>query len=136
MLNLQSESMADDVTSKALAYRNGLEVVEEGLLRKRERLRSTEARYAAALLMALVSAGCTSIKPTYTQTGLAGYTINCPGGSREKCFAKAGEACGQRGYDIAQQSEEGHFNIVIACTAPSIAEEPVTIPLVIPQSIQ
>ena len=95
------------------------------------------ARYAAGLLMAFVSAGCTSVKPTYTQTGLAGYTINCPSGSREKCYAKAGEACAQRGYDIAQQSEGSHFNmahfnIVVACKTPSIAEEPVTMPLVIP----
>jgi hypothetical protein len=128
--------MADDVKSEDLACLNDLEDTEEGLLRKRQRFRSTEARYATALLMAFVWAGCTSIKPTYTQNGRAGYTINCPSGSREKCYAKAGEACGERGYDIAQQSEEGHFNIVIACKAPSIAEEPVTIPLVIPQSNQ
>ena len=128
--------MADDGKSEDLTCRNGLKAIEEGLLHKRRRLRYTEACYAAALLMAFVSAGCTSIKPTYTQTGLAGYTINCPSGSREKCYAKAGEACGERGYDIAQQSEEGHFNIVIACRAPSVAEEPVTIPLVIPQSYQ
>jgi hypothetical protein len=136
MSNLQSESMADDVKSEALAYRNGLKAIEEGLLRKRERLRSTEARYAAALLMAFVSAGCTSVKPTYTQTGLAGYTINCPGDSHENCYAKAGELCGQHGYDVFQQSAGARFNMVITCKVPSFAEEPVTIPLVIPQSNQ
>ena len=128
--------MTDHVKRQDLAYRNGLKDIEEGLLRKRHGLCSTGARYACALLMGFVSAGCTSIKPTYTQTGLPGYTINCPSGSREKCYAKAGEACGQRGYDIARQAEEGHLNIVIACKAPSIAEEPVTIPLVTPGSTQ
>jgi hypothetical protein len=106
------------------------------MLCKQQRLRSTEARYAAALLMALVSAGCTSVKPTYTQTGLAGYTITCPGDSHENCYAKAGELCGQRGYDVFQQSAGARLNIVITCKAPSFAEEPVTIPLVIPQSNQ
>src|SRR5690348_6493220 len=136
MSNLQSESMTDDVKSEDLAYRNDLEVIEEGLLRKRQRLRSTKARYAAALLMAFVSAGCTSVKPTYTQTGLAGYTINCPGDSHENCYAKAGELCGERGYEVFQQSAGARFNIVITCKAPRVAEEPVTIPLVIPQSNQ
>ena len=128
--------MADDGKSEDLAYRNGLQDIEEGLLRKRPRLRSTGARYAAALLMGFVSGGCTSVKPTYTQSGLAGYTITCPSGSRENCYTKAGEACGQRGYDIAQKSEEGHLNIVVTCKTPAIADEPVTIPLVIPGSTQ
>jgi hypothetical protein len=128
--------MTDHIESEGPAYRNGLKAIEEELLRKRQRLRSTEALYAAALLMAFVSAGCTSAQPTYTQTGLAGYTINCPGDSHENCYAKAGELCGQRGYNVFQQSERAHFNIVITCKAPSFAEEPVTIPLVIPQSNQ
>ena len=111
--------MADEVKSEDRAYRNDLEVLEEGLLRKRQRFRFTEARYAAALLIAFVSAGCTSAKPTYTQTGRAGYTITCPGDAHEKCYAKAGDLCGASGYDLIQQSVGAHFNMVVTCKAPS-----------------
>lgn len=49
--------MADNIKSEDFAYRNDLEVIEEGLLRKRHWLHSTEGRYASAGLMAFVFGG-------------------------------------------------------------------------------
>jgi hypothetical protein len=91
------------VKKEGLAYPNRRKTTGEGLARKCQRLCSMEA-YATAIVMAFVLAGCTSVKPTYTQAGQAGYTINCPSDSREDCYSEAGNKCGQRGYDIAQQS--------------------------------
>jgi hypothetical protein len=76
-------------------------------------------RHAAALAIALISAGCTFVNPTYTQSGRSGYTINCPTDSHEHCYAKAGELCGERGYDIFQQTEGASFSILIACKTPA-----------------
>ena len=72
-------------------------------------------RHTAALALALIEAGCTFANPTYTQNGRAGYTITCPGDEHESCYAKAGQLCGEHGYDVFQQSEGTRFSIIIAC---------------------
>ena len=70
--------------------------------------------------LALVSAaialgGCASAKEIYTPDGRKGYTVQCPsaGGIQNdwgKCFAKAGEICGARGYDILERSSDGSID--------------------------
>lgn len=51
-------------------------------------------------------AGCATVKTTYTADGRQGHSINCSGGALNwgACYEKAGELCGERGYDILQRS--------------------------------
>lgn len=57
----------------------------------------------------LTISGCsTSVAPTYTSSGVAGYRINCGGflgdGDLGSCYQKAGEVCETRGYRVMQTS--------------------------------
>lgn len=78
------------------------------------------------LLSALLLAGCANSRTLYTQDGRLGYVLNCSGWARswDMCFAKAGELCGTRGYDIFDKNGERVFvgltpvtnrSLVIAC---------------------
>ena len=76
---------------------------------------------AYALIASLLLAGCVSSSETYTQSGQKGHTISCTPGwtgglvgavanastSWAQCYQRAGELCGQGGYDILQQVGEG-----------------------------
>lgn len=58
---------------------------------------------------ALLVVGCsTTVAPTYTSSGVAGYRINCGGffgdGDLGSCYQKAGEVCETRGYRVLQTS--------------------------------
>lgn len=54
------------------------------------------------ILAALLVGGCATSSQIYLPDGRQGFNINCPGAANNwgNCFAKAGEICGARGYDI------------------------------------
>lgn len=76
---------------------------------------SMNLRRASALALVLIETGCTFANPTYTQNGRAGYTVNCRSDEHQDCYTKAGQLCGEHGYDVFQQSEGAVFSIIIAC---------------------
>ena len=49
---------------------------------------------------------CATAKQTYTADGKAGYTIDCSGSAQtwSACYQKAGELCGNKGYDTLTRS--------------------------------
>lgn len=66
-------------------------------------------RFASLAMAAGLIAGCsTTVAPTYTSSGVAGYRINCGGffgdGDLGSCYQKAGEVCETRGYRVLQTS--------------------------------
>lgn len=50
--------------------------------------------------------GCATAKQTYTADGQLGYSINCSGSALNwgNCYEKAGEICGDKGYEILEKS--------------------------------
>ncbi len=52
------------------------------------------------------SGGCATSKQVYTSDGGTGYSINCSGSALNwgMCYEKAGEICGEKGYDVLQKS--------------------------------
>ena len=68
-------------------------------------------RTTLTLALALL-AGCASTSRIHTADGKVGYSINCSGTARSwnQCYAKAGELCGSRGYNIlTRDAEQGAF---------------------------
>ena len=67
-----------------------------------------------ALVMA--SASCASEHATYAPDGRRGFAITCSGflNSWSSCLVKAGRACGSRGYEQVQGSEDDR-SMLIAC---------------------
>ena len=62
-------------------------------------------------------AGCVSVEETFTASGEKGYTVNCSGSGKlqgwNKCYAKAGELCRARGYEILEKiDKENEFTSV------------------------
>ncbi len=66
--------------------------------------------------IALTLAGCASPRSTYAPDGRRGFVVGCSGllSSWSSCLVKAGRACGNRGYDTIQGSEEDR-SMLIAC---------------------
>ena len=55
-------------------------------------------------------AGCAMASKTYTSDGRQGFSIDCSGSALSwgKCYEKAGELCGARGYDVLEKAgDEG-----------------------------
>jgi len=52
--------------------------------------------------------GCATSKETYTADGQKGYSINCSGTALNwgKCYEKAAEICGEKGYIVLDKSED------------------------------
>jgi hypothetical protein len=73
------------------------------------------ARLAIAAI-ALTSVSCSSQHATYTPDGRRGYVVTCAGylNSWSTCLVKAGRACGNKGYETIQGSEEDR-SLLIAC---------------------
>ncbi|MEX3839789.1 hypothetical protein [Paraburkholderia sp. BR10882] len=59
-------------------------------------------------LAAMALAGCASVHESYAPDGQKAYTLNCSGMARgwDKCYSKAGELCGERGYTVIDRSGE------------------------------
>ena len=66
--------------------------------------------------IAFFSVSCSSQHATYVPDGRRGYVITCPGflNSWSSCLVNAGRACGNRGYDTIQGTEEDR-SLLIAC---------------------
>jgi hypothetical protein len=56
--------------------------------------------------IAIALSGCARSSKTYTSDGREGFSIDCSGTalSWSKCFEKAGDLCGARGYDLLEKS--------------------------------
>jgi hypothetical protein len=70
--------------------------------------------------LAFLIAGCsTTVNPTYTASGSAGYRIACGGflgdGDLASCYQKAGEICAANGYKVLQTSLA---SLIIQCREP------------------
>jgi hypothetical protein len=72
-------------------------------------------------------ANVVTVKETYTSAGQKGYVIDCSGDSDyhlimhnptlADCYTKAGEICGDRGYEILERSDEqGALSGAVAST--------------------
>jgi hypothetical protein len=57
------------------------------------------------LIFASFIGGCAIAKQIYTSDGQAGYSINCSGKPLTwgSCYEKAGEICGDKGYDVLER---------------------------------
>jgi hypothetical protein len=66
--------------------------------------------------IALSSVSCSNQHATYVPDGRRGFAITCGGflNSWSTCLVKAGRACGSRGYEEIQGSEEDR-NMLVAC---------------------
>jgi hypothetical protein len=62
----------------------------------------------ALLLLLPILAGCVSVKKIYDSRGRQRYLIKCNGtaDSWAKCYEKAGDICGSRGYRVLEKTEE------------------------------
>lgn len=60
------------------------------------------------ILAAVLLAGCAMQKNVYLPDGRRGYSISCSGGALnwEMCYAKAGEICQAKGYEVISKSDE------------------------------
>ncbi len=69
--------------------------------------------------IAVISVSCSSQHATYMPDGRRGFVVTCGGflNSWSSCLVKAGRACGNRGYDTLQGSEEDR-SLLIACKLP------------------
>jgi predicted alpha/beta hydrolase len=58
------------------------------------------------LLLAACLTGCATASKTFTADGKEGYNINCSGSALNwgMCYEKAGELCGEKGYEILEKS--------------------------------
>ncbi|MNF91247.1 hypothetical protein D3C84_738410 [compost metagenome] len=70
-----------------------------------------EARMKLSLIVlsgavAMALGGCATASKTYTSDGREGFSIDCSGSALSwgKCYEKAGELCGARGYDLLEKS--------------------------------
>jgi len=56
--------------------------------------------------VAVVLSGCATSSKTYTPDGREGFSIDCSGNALSwgKCYEKAGDLCGARGYDLLEKS--------------------------------
>ncbi len=63
-------------------------------------------KITTGILIAALLTGCATARETYTSDGRRGYSLNCSGLARNwgMCEEKAGEICGNRGYDILSAS--------------------------------
>lgn len=54
------------------------------------------------IILCVVTMGCATQNETFLPDGAKGYNVDCSGGSLNwgKCYEKAGEICGARGYEI------------------------------------
>jgi hypothetical protein len=61
-----------------------------------------------ATLALTAIAACATVEETYGPSGRTAYTIECSGTGVNwgDCYAKAGNLCQERGYDVVQQSDE------------------------------
>jgi hypothetical protein len=59
---------------------------------------------AAAVLLG----GCATARMTHTSDGKQGYVLNCSGtaASWGKCYERAGDICGERGYEVLEKIGE------------------------------
>lgn len=71
--------------------------------------------------------GCAVVTPITTQSGQPGYSINCSSTNDiGQCYRKAGELCGQRGYDVISKHDQSQSfwsganqTLVIQCNTSS-----------------
>ena len=65
-------------------------------------------KYIIFILSALLLASCTTAKEISLPDGSKGYSVSCGGtlNSFASCFNKAGEMCGDKGYQILDKSGE------------------------------
>jgi len=62
---------------------------------------------------------CSSVHATYVPDGRRGYVVNCGEllNGWSSCLVKAGQACGNHGYDTIKGTEEDR-SMLIACKVP------------------
>lgn len=62
----------------------------------------------------LVLAGCATSTEIYTADGTQGFTIDCSGDllTWGDCYAKAGELCGTKGYEILEKDSDASDSYV------------------------
>jgi hypothetical protein len=67
------------------------------------------------LLLALLLAGCATQKTVYLPDGRQGHAIECSGTdlSWNDCYAKAGETCKARGYDVVTRNEDKNYSAAV-----------------------
>jgi hypothetical protein len=77
--------------------------------------RGLPARLALTAIVLLL-ASCSSERATYAPDGRRGFVISCSGflNSWSSCLVKAGRACGNKGYEQIEGSEDDR-NMLIAC---------------------
>jgi hypothetical protein len=67
-----------------------------------------------SIVLCLLVISCAVSKPIRTPDGDEGYMINCSGAALTwgECFEKAGQLCGEAGYEILDRSGEGGGSMI------------------------
>lgn len=65
-------------------------------------------REGVLLAVALALSGCAISSKTYGPDGREAHSINCSGAALSwgECFAKAGDICGAKGYEVVSRSSD------------------------------
>tara|TARA_B110000858_G_C17592596_1_gene376380 strand:+ start:346 stop:651 length:306 start_codon:yes stop_codon:yes gene_type:complete len=72
-------------------------------------IKRVNVAFVLTLVVCLIG-GCASAKQTYSSDGEIAHSLNCSGTARNwgMCYAKAGEICGSKGYDVlTKEGEQG-----------------------------
>jgi len=52
----------------------------------------------------------------YLQSGKKGVIVSCPSSNMDSCYSDAGQACGEKGYNIFKKSVDGSYTkLTISC---------------------
>lgn len=86
--------------------------------------RQPRARLAIGSLVLSLSA-CSSVHSTYVPDGRRGFVVTCGGflNNWSSCLVKAGQACGNQGYETIKGNEEDRA-MMIACKLPNYSAVP------------
>lgn len=59
-----------------------------------------------SLVLAACLSGCATASKTFTADGQEGYSITCSGSALNwgMCYEKAGDMCGQKGYEFLEKT--------------------------------
>ena len=66
----------------------------------------TKMRCVAIFAFAMMASGCVTVSEIYTENGEIGYNIDCRELTWGDCYNKAGELCGEKGYEILAKDSD------------------------------
>ena len=67
-------------------------------------------------IFVLLISSCATTQEVYLQSGKKGVIVSCPSSNMDSCYNDAGQACGEKGYNIFKKSVDGSYTkLTISC---------------------